>query len=258
MKRKEAKAKRIRNYNVVKKLMKEYFDKELESARRHLERLELVYGRPEFVSESGKFYTDGELIVYPEDVSRAKEHLEKFLPKYKKQWEDRLEAADNAGKLVEINISVNWSRNHTWGMNPHAEAWVCFEDPEYGTRSAYGEDRASGCGYDKRSAAMNGALCLACKKKDDEERKTSCRLGRASIDRFVIEHGEELWKEYAIDRTPFPHLSFGGKGTGTFTGLFRQIGNQYQRCMPVTDYLIDYRERDYGSDVYHIIRKDRI
>ena len=240
----------IKNYMVVKKAMKEYFDRDEASAKKRLEQAE-----KDLKECDGP---ESKIAELKRNVADRREYLEKFLPKYKKQCEDRLEAADNAGKLVEINISVNWSRNHTWGMNPHAEAWVCFEDPEYGTRSAYGEDRASGCGYDKRSAAMNGALCLACKKKDDEERKTSCRLGRASIDRFVIEHGEELWKEYAIDRTPFPHLSFSGKGTGTFTGLFRQIGNQYQRCMPVTDYLIDYRERDYGSDVYHIIRKDRI
>lgn len=243
-------AKHIRNYSAVKKAMKEYFDREEKTAKKRLEQAEKdlkEYDGP----ESG-------IAERKRNVADRREYLEKYLSKYKAQWEARLEAADKAGKLFEINISVHWSKSRTWGMNPHAEAWVCFEDPKYGTRSAYGEDRASGCGYDKRSAAMSGALCLACKKKDDEERKTSCMLGRASIDRFVIEHGEKLWKEYAIDRTPFPHLCFGGKGASCFTRLFRRIGCKPYGDVPVTDFVIDYHESDRGSDVCHIIRKDRI
>ena len=77
------------------------------------------------------------------------------------------------------------------------------------------------------------------------------------VDRFVIEHGESLWKEYAVERTPIPHFCFGGKGMNTFTRLFRRIG-----CRPcgeqIEDYLIDYDEPCRGSDVYHVIRKSRI
>lgn len=240
----------IKNYSAVKRLMKQYFDKDEASAKKRLEQ-----------AENDLKECDGpesEIAERKRNVADRMEYLEKYLPRYKAQWEARLEAADKAGKLLEINIIVNWSRSRTWGMNPHAEAWVCFEDPEYGTRSAYGEDRASGCGYDKRSAAMSGALSLAFKKKDDEERKTSCMLGKASIDRFVIEHGEELWKEYAIDRTPFPHLCFGGKGSSCLTRLFRWIGCKHYDDVPVTDFVIDFRESDRGSDVYHIIRRDRI
>ena len=78
-----------------------------------------------------------------------------------------------------------------------------------------------------------------------------------TLDRFVIEHGEELWKEYAIDRTPMPHFHFDGKGMSTFTRLFKRIGCRFSDS-PVKDYLIDYTETDRGADVYHIIRKDRI
>jgi len=245
-----AKRMHIKNYSVVKKAMREYFDREEKTAKKRLNDAEKALNECQG--------TEYEIAECKRRVLDCREHLEKSLPKYRDKWESRLEAADNAGKLKEINISVNWSRNRTWGWNPHAEAWVCFEDPEYGTRSAYGEDRASGCGYDKRSAAMSGALCLVCKKKDDKERKESCMLGRASIDRFVIEHGEELWKEYAIDRMPFPHFCFGGKGSSCFTRLFREIGSRPYRDVPVKDYLIDYRETDSGSDVYHVIRKDRV
>ena len=143
-------------------------------------------------------------------------------------------------------------------MNPHAEAWVCFEDKKYGTRSAYGKGSASGCGYDKRSSAIGEALCLGGRKKDDSERHESCALGRAAIDRFVIEHGEPLWHEYAIDRTPLPHFSISGKGSSVFTRLFKRMGCKPYGDIPVPDYLIDYTESDSGSDMYHVIRKDRI
>lgn len=251
--------KHMKNYSVVKNAMKKYFEREENEARKRLAEVEGVFGNPEFWDDEHKCYRfNSGNVCYESDAERAREHLEKFLPKYRSHWEERFEAADKAGKLLEINISVHWSRSRTWGMNPHAEAWICFTDEKYGTRSAYGEGRASGCGYDKRSAAIGDALCMNAKKKDDSERKESCRLGRAAIDRFVIEHGEALWKQYAIDRTPFPHFSIGAKGFSVFTSLFRRIGCKPYCDYPVSDFLIDYSERDSGSDVYHVIRKDRI
>lgn len=243
-------AKHIRNYSVVKKAMREYFDREEKTVKKRLDDAEKALKECEG--------TEYEIAECKRRVRDCREHLEKFLPKYRARWESRLEAADKAGRLLEINIQVEWSRSRTWGMNPHAQAWVCFEDEKYGTRSTYGKGSASGCGYDKRSAAVHEALCLSCSKRDYDERKENLALGRASIDRFVIEHGEALWNEYAVDRTPLPHLSFSGKGMSTFTRLFRRIGYKPYGEIPVPDFFIDYRESDSGSDVYHIIRKDRI
>lgn len=251
--------KHMKNYSVAKKAMKEYFEREEGSARKWLDREEGTFGNPKCWDEKCNCYRyDSGDICDKHDVDRAREHLEKFLPKYRAKWEERLDAADNAGQLLEINICVNWSRNRTWGMNPHAEVWVCFSDEKYGTRSAFSEGSASGYGYDKRSAAVGEALCMRAKKKDGKDVREDLKLAAAAIDRFVIEHGENLWKEYAIDRTPFPHFSIGGKGIGVFTNLFRKIGCKPYGEYPVGDYLIDYREPDRGSDVYHIIRKDRI
>lgn len=243
-------AKHIKNYSVVKKAMREYFDREEKAAKKRLKDAENALKECDG--------TEYEIAECKRLVCDCREHLEKSLPKYKARWEARLEAADKSGKLLEINISVHWSRSRTWGMNPHAEAWVCFEDKKYGTRSAYGKGSASGCGYDKRSSAMGEALCLGARKKDDSERHESCALGRAAIDRFVIEHGEPLWHEYAIDRTPLPHFSISGKGSSVFTRLFKRMGCKPYGDIPVSDYLIDYTESDNGSDVYHVIRKDRI
>jgi hypothetical protein len=105
---------------------------------------------------------------------------------------------------------------------------------------------------------MQDALNFNPKKGDCAEYRIAKSMARASLDRFVIEHGEALWSEYAIEKTPFPHLSISAKGSNVFTNLFRRIGCKSYREFPVNDYLIDYRETDKGSDVYHVIRKDRI
>lgn len=53
-----------------------------------------------------------------------------------------------AQDIETITISVEWSRNKTWGFNPHASVWAC--DFTQGT--------ASGCGYDKESSAIAEAF----------------------------------------------------------------------------------------------------
>lgn len=261
--------KHIRNYAAVRKKMKEYFALQYRKAKHDCEVFDRCFGNPKCLDrESGReLYRIDEATswmakghqVDADYVKRCHEYLEKSLPGEEKRWTERLEAADGAGKLIEINISVNWTKSRTWGSNPHAECWLCFEDAEYGTRSSYSEGRASGAGYDKRSAAVQEAFEFGIsKKRDNADRRKDLSLAKASFDRFVIEQGEGLWKEYAVDKSPIPHFNIGGKGMSTFTRLFRRIGYRYDSNFAVKDYLIDYSEPDRGSDVYHVIRKDRI
>lgn len=261
--------KHIKNYAAVKKKMKEYFALQYRKAKHDCEVLDRCFGNPKCLDKgSGReLYRIDEATstmvkghqIDAGYVKRCHEHLEKDLPKWERYWTERLEAADKAGELIEIDISINWTRSRVWGSNPHAECRFYFEDAEYGTRSAFSEGRASGCGYDKRSAAVQNAFGFEVSKKYSHAYSSKDRaLARASFDRFVIEHGEELWKEYAIDKTPVPHFSISGKGMSTFTGLFRRIGCKYDANFAVKDYLIDYSEPDRGSDRYHVIRKDRI
>lgn len=260
--------KHIKNYAVVKKKLKEYFDLQYSKAKRACEVCDRCFGNPKCLDkESGReLYRIDEAVsgmvkghqIGADHVKRFHGHLE-ALPKWERYWTERLEAADKAGKLIEIRISVNWAKSRTWGSNPHAECRLLFEDTEYGSRSSYSEGRASGAGYDKRSAAVQEAFEFKIsKKRDNADRRNALALAKASFDRFVIEHGEELWKEYAIGKDPVPHFSISGKGMSTFTGLFRRIGYKYSANFAVKDYLIDYSEPDRGSDVYHVIRKDRI
>lgn len=59
---------------------------------------------------------------------------------------DRIAAAPD---ITEISISVDWVKSRLWGYNPRAEIQ---------TGSAIYTGTASGCGYDKESAAIAGAL----------------------------------------------------------------------------------------------------
>lgn len=258
----------IRNYAAARRALKEYFALQYSRARHDCEVCDRCFGNPKCLDrESGRelYRIDEETTRcakgYQIDagyVERVHEFLEKTLPEMERRWTDRLEAADMAGKLIEISISVNWAKSRTWGANPHAECLIRFADAEHGTRSAYSEGRASGCGFDKRSAAVQEAFELAVKRRDSAGRKESLALAKASLDRFVIEHGEELWKEYAVVRHPVPHFDIGAKGMSTFTRLFQHIGRKYDVNYAVKDYLIDCSEQSRGSDSYHVIRKDMV
>ena len=69
------------------------------------------------------------------------------------KWQEKqlkkLRTAAAAPDLVEISIDVQWSKNRTWGANPTAEIR---------TADGYFSGHASGCGYDKQSAAVGSAL----------------------------------------------------------------------------------------------------
>lgn len=53
-------------------------------------------------------------------------------------------------ELKNIYVSVIWVKNNTWGMNPQATAYI--------NNILCGCGRASGCGYDKLSAAVDSAI----------------------------------------------------------------------------------------------------
>lgn len=51
-------------------------------------------------------------------------------------------------------IDITWKKSRTWGNNPHAVAFVRYDDGK--TAKVYG--RASGCGYDKLSQVVSDVL----------------------------------------------------------------------------------------------------
>lgn len=70
-------------------------------------------------------------------------------------WLDKLEAAEQAERATEIEVSVTWKRSRQWGWNPTAEARVKSAKGEVlGTGFA----SAGGYGYDKRCQAIVDSL----------------------------------------------------------------------------------------------------
>jgi hypothetical protein len=65
-----------------------------------------------------------------------------------------LDLIRTAPEVVSISIGVEWKKNATWGNNPTASACVETSDGRF----ARYEGRASGCNYDKESAAIAEAL----------------------------------------------------------------------------------------------------
>lgn len=83
-----------------------------------------------------------------EAVKRAQKRAQRAAEKQTAAGLAKIEAAAAADDLNYINISVEFIRSRTWGYNPRAEVYANIET--IGT--------ASGCGYDKESAAVAEAL----------------------------------------------------------------------------------------------------
>lgn len=107
--------------------------------------------------------TAAQLRKYNAGEMTKKEIKEKLKNKIIKEYDNRLKKdiakierikqADE--KTQNINISINWTKSATWGHNPHATITT--------NAGQLTEGRASGCGYDKESAAIAEAL----NKNDD-------------------------------------------------------------------------------------------
>ena len=116
----------------------------------------------------------------------------------KQQILNELEEIKSYGTLKELHIDVEWYRHATWGYNPVATVKARFEN---GWK--YANDSASGCGYDKESSAIGGAL-------------------NQILQGFFIEYFKELTSKhyYGVSYGYFE----GGVGTSCFTRMFKELG----------------------------------
>ena len=93
-------------------------------------------------------YTNG-TITREKAVELAQKRAAKQIDKQTAEGLARLETVSNAPELTFANVSITWNYNRTWGSNPTAETWT-DNGRNYGS--------ASGCGYDKQSAAVAQAF----------------------------------------------------------------------------------------------------
>lgn len=116
-----------------------------------------------------------------------------------------LDNVANAPDLTFVNVKVEFVRSATWGRNPYATVLTNF-----GT--FYG--KASGCGYDKESAAVAQAF-----NQNLSIMKILCTLKEKALERGILDNRTGLG--YGSGYGVIPYFE-GGVGVGCFWSILKQ------------------------------------
>ena len=118
----------------------------------------------------------------------------------------KLERAANAPELRDLTVCVEWAKSRTWGANPTATV-TANESRHYETKG-----HASGCGYDKESAAIAEAM-----------------NANAAVLRILYTHAEKGGK-FAYSVYTFAGLPYfdGGCGVSCFRNVFEGCGYEWR------------------------------
>lgn len=158
---------------------------------------------------------------------------------------DRVAAAPD---LDAVTISVEWKRSSTWGYNPTATVTI----QAAGTWKRY-TGRASGCGYDKRSAAVGSALnqsasvlkALYTAKEKALAEATPEAIQAAKKGYCFGSESNRDFIHYGAGYGVLPYFE-GGVGIVEFYGVFRVCGYeiQSQHETKYTDYYYFAKKED--------------
>lgn len=161
------------------------------------------------------------------------EAIEKALKRKAKQNEkelakklEYLKEIEKSGNFTRINIIVEWVKSKTWGYNPHTTAEIWSNDNGLFQYESF-TGCASGCGYDKQSAAIAEALnqsktvlkafCeykeKALKKNKKIDKDGGCCTGLDNRDAIC----------YGFGYSAIPSFE-GGTGTNCFLQGFKLLG----------------------------------
>lgn len=167
-------------------------------------------------------------ITYPELMRLTSERIKRKYQKLTAQDIERLTEIENAESPKEIVIEINWVKSRIWGCNPHAE----ITD---GKNRYFGS--ASGCGYDKQSAAVSAAvnqsnriLHILAEKKESE-----LQNGKTGTNHKLIGYGSGY--------SAIPKLE-GGVGIESFRRIFENCGYEWK----------DYSGNNY--DLYILTKRE--
>ena len=116
----------------------------------------------------------------------------------------KLNDAMKADDPNDITITVNWNRSRTWGMNPSVVVSAGSETTE---------GSASGCGYDKESAAVASAM-----NKNASIRKLWCSFAEGGF-KFP-------YSMVCGDDSPIPYMD-GGCGMSCVRAVFEALGYEW-------------------------------
>lgn len=179
-------------------------------------------------------------------VQYAIARREKELGKLLAEKLEKLERAAAAGELLDVSISVEWKRNRTWGYNPTATVTV---------HSANGWEQftgtASGCGYDKRTAAIGSALnqSAAVLKMLYNAKETALNnppeKGRyCGAGYFEENTSNNSLIHYGAGYGVLPYFE-GGVGMSSFKGVFEKCG-----------FICENEHETRTTDYYFFVKKE--
>lgn len=152
-------------------------------------------------------------------VSIAIARMEKQEDKYTREKLEKLERVAAAPVLTWASIHVYWKRSATWGYNPTAEM---------GSNNGHSEGRASGCGYDKGSAAVAGAL---------NGNPSALRVLYEAADKALTEGKQPETKGYSAGGCSWRYIIGYGSGYGVLPYFEGGVGvNEYRHIFEKCGY----------------------
>ena len=151
------------NLNELKKAVKTETKSRIEESIKHLDEYETIQQKEEFAKRYNKkpleaLYKKNQATTDTQKIkvlkNLIKSYYERFLNKDIADIENAEVLLNSDLKINKIVIAIEWKKSATWGNNPHAEVKIFYNNNhiEIFTGSA------SGCGYDKRSAATAQAF----------------------------------------------------------------------------------------------------
>ena len=146
-------------------------------------------------------------------TKRAKRKIEKELAKKLA----RLDRVANAPDIDYISVSVDWVRSKTWGYNPHAEVR---------TNTGTYTGTASGCGYDKESAAIAEAFnkCDSILKALYQLKEDGLRAGKTDASKTACTSiDNRSICGYGSGYSVLPYFE-GGVGVSCFLSILKDCG----------------------------------
>lgn len=172
---------------------------------------------------------------------RAIKRAERAVSKSTVKKLDALLRVAEASAPQSIEVFVDWKRSSVWGYNPTATAYATGTN----SRTCRTEGHASGCGYDKRSAAVAEALnqCDGVLNLLYSAAEAALQAGARPVD---YDNGCKSWRDvlgYGTGCAVLPYFE-GGVGVNCFWDVFRKLG-----------YSIECNEAEKHRDFYMIVKE---
>ena len=163
-------------------------------------------------------YQNGE-IDRAKAVELATKRMSKEIDKEITKKLAHIEAVENAPELDFCSVNVEYRRSSVWGYNPSVEAWTNGERDIF---TGY----ASGCGYDKESAAVADAFnkSLSILKVLYTIKENGLKAGKSSKSKTACTgHDNRDICGYGAGYSVLPYFE-GGVGVSCFWNILKKSG----------------------------------